>query len=171
MTAQIAASRSRWVAPTDDYWAGQQMVESDVNSGMIGGYQYVYSPRYIDTPFSGSRLEHQPHRRREQLALLLPGRRELQRHGSGKLQRHGRGALRLHALWCADGVQWNLGRGRQLALGDVQQHDPLRRPRVGLPDRSLLQPRPVLRSRTAEVRQPGPDGDCRKWFEPIRVLR
>ena len=36
----------------DDYLAGQQVVESDVTTGgdRNGGYQYVWSPRYIDAP-------------------------------------------------------------------------------------------------------------------------
>jgi len=35
---------------TDDYYAGQQLVESDITGGSVGGYQYVWSPRYIDAP-------------------------------------------------------------------------------------------------------------------------
>jgi RHS repeat-associated protein len=37
---------------TDDYLSGQQVIESDVTSGgsRAGGYQYLWSPRYIDAP-------------------------------------------------------------------------------------------------------------------------
>jgi RHS repeat-associated protein len=36
----------------DDYLAGQQVVESDITTGGVraGGYQYVWSPRYVDAP-------------------------------------------------------------------------------------------------------------------------
>ena len=36
----------------DDYHVGQQVIESDVTTGGIrnGGYQYLWSPRYIDAP-------------------------------------------------------------------------------------------------------------------------
>ena len=36
----------------DDYYAGQQVIESDVTAGGVraGGYQYVWSQRYIDSP-------------------------------------------------------------------------------------------------------------------------
>ena len=39
-------------AVTTDYYAKQQVVESDITSGSqaVGGYQYVWSPRYIDAP-------------------------------------------------------------------------------------------------------------------------
>ena len=39
---------------TDDYYAGQQMVQSNVVGG--GGYEYVWSPRYIDAPIVRSTL-------------------------------------------------------------------------------------------------------------------
>jgi RHS repeat-associated protein len=37
---------------TDDYLAGQQVIESDVTTGGVrnGGYQFIWSPRYIDAP-------------------------------------------------------------------------------------------------------------------------
>ena len=35
----------------DDYYSGQQLVESDITTnGVKSGYQYVWSPRYIDAP-------------------------------------------------------------------------------------------------------------------------
>ena len=57
-TAPAAASRFRRTsaaalpAVTDDYYSGQQVVESDIttNGARNGGYQYVWSPRYIDAP-------------------------------------------------------------------------------------------------------------------------
>ncbi|MGO9108944.1 MAG: Calx-beta domain-containing protein [Thermoguttaceae bacterium] len=36
---------------TNDYYSGQQLVESDITTnGVKSGYQYVWSPRYIDAP-------------------------------------------------------------------------------------------------------------------------
>ena len=34
----------------DDYLSGQQVVESDITGGSVAGYQYIWSPRYIDAP-------------------------------------------------------------------------------------------------------------------------
>jgi RHS repeat-associated protein len=39
---------------TNDYYAGQQMVQSNVTGG--AGYEYVWSPRYIDAPIVRSAL-------------------------------------------------------------------------------------------------------------------
>ena len=42
----------------DEYCSGQQIIESDIRSGgaRAGGYQYLWSPRYIDAPILRDKL-------------------------------------------------------------------------------------------------------------------
>ena len=75
-------------------------MESDIttNGARNGGYQYVWSPRYIDAPILRDTLNTAGNGHRRRLAGLLSGRRQLQRHCAGQRQRPGSGALHLHAL-------------------------------------------------------------------------
>ena len=89
MTARAAASRLSATSPAarraryDDYLSGQQVVESDVTTGgdRTGGYQYLWSPRYIDAPVLRDTLTTAGTGIVACLADLLPWRRQLQRDG------------------------------------------------------------------------------------------
>ena len=55
---QVTATVSGTTTVTNDYYSGQQLVESDITTnGVKSGYQYVWSPRYIDAPILRDTLD------------------------------------------------------------------------------------------------------------------
>ena len=146
---------------TDDYYAGQQVVESDVTAGRVrnGGYQYLWSPRYIDAPILRDTLT------TDGTAVVAAGRvfylGDANFNVTALVSAAGTVVERYAYTPYGEATVYDqyLGRAHSERL-DRRQHPPLRRHEPRFAIRPVLRPRTVLRLRDGTLRQHRSEGVC-----------
>ena len=164
---------------TDYYHSGQQVIQTDtVSAGgaYMYGYQYTWSPRYVDAPICRDKLNASG-----QPILPTSGGRiyylgDADYNVTSAVDNEGAGwAVKEHYAYDPYGTvsvysaDWSTCLGGASA-SQVEQHALLHRPRGRRRHRAVLHARPLLRSRPGPVHEPGSNRVQRR-DEPLRIRR